>query len=307
MAKKYSLAAFAAIILLSFISCSKDWEAQKPVYLSIPEIRLNTDYVSEGTSNSRITTVWIYANGDAVGVFELPCTVPAILNEGNNEITMYAGINLNGTSSSRAIYEGFEPLQFDLNYTPSGRAVADTIEIDSANRVTGYLSRITVNIIEDFDGAGLNFEKTGGSDTNLRKTGINDPNNFLNLQNPAEDNGRAGILYTTTNNDLAEVASVKSLQLPVGGENVYLEMNYKCNIPFIVGVISDVPGATIQQATAVVTPKSDWNKIYINLVTEVSSQPTALGYKIYFRADHQDGLDTGRVFLDNLKLVYQRL
>ncbi len=304
MAKKYSLAAFAALFIVLFNSCSKDWEAQKPVYLSVPEILLNTDYVSEGTSNSKVTTVWIYANGDAVGVFELPCVVPAILSEGDNEITMYAGINLNGIAASRAIYEGFEALKFTLNYTPSGKAESDTILIDSANRVTSYTNRVTVNLVETFDGAGLNFEKTSKSDTNLRKTNLSDPDNYVNPQNPAESNGRAGILYTTKSKDLAEVVSVKALQLPGGGANVYLEMNYKCNVPFIVGVFADVAGSTIQQPTLYITPKSEWNKIYVNLVSEVSSQTNATGYKIYFRADHDDDLDTGKVFLDNLKLVY---
>ncbi len=304
MAKKYSLAAFAALFTILFISCSKGWEAQKPVYLSIPEILLNTDYVSEGTSNSKITTVWIYANGDAVGVFELPCVVPAIVNEGNNEITMYAGINLNGIAASRAIYEGFEAMDFTLNYSPSGQADADTILIDAANRVTSYTSRVTVNLVETFDGAGLNFEKSNISDTNLRKTDANDPNNFVNLQDTSENSGRAGILYTSKSKDLAEVVSVKALQLPGGGSNVYLEMNYKCNVPFIVGVIADVNGSDFQQPTLYITPKSEWNKIYVNLVTEVSSVTNANGYKIYFRADHDDNLDTGKVYLDNLKLVY---
>ncbi len=304
MARKYSLAAFAALFIILFISCSKDWEAQKPVYLSVPEILLSTDYVSEGTSSSKMTTVWIYANGDAVGVFELPCVVPAILKEGDNEITMYPGINLNGIAASRAIYEGFEGMKFTLNYSPSGSVEADTILIDSANRVTTYTDRVTVNLLEDFDGAGLNFEKTGKSDTNLRKTDLNNTNNFVNPQNPSEPNGRAGILYTSKSRDLAEVVLVKSLQLPIGGANVYLEMNYKSNVPFIVGVFADVSGTAVQQPTLYITPKDEWNKIYVNLVSEVSSQSDASGYKIYFRADHDDNLDTGKVFLDNLKLVY---
>ena len=304
MAKNYFLTALAVAFLFALTSCSKSWEVDKPVYISVPEIWLETDYLKEGTSNSKITTAWILANGEPIGAFELPCTVPALLKEGENQITIYAGINLNGVSSSRAIYEGFEIMRFSQNYTPSGSVNADTVVIDSINRVTRYLDRVTVNLIENFDGAGLNFEKTGISDTNLRKTEANDPNNFENLQEPGEDNGRAGILFTNKSQDLAEVVSVKSLQLPVGGSNVYLELNYKNNIPFIVGVIADIPGGTSQMATAYVNARQDWNKIYINLVNEVSSVTNATGYKIYFRADHDDNIDTGRVFLDNVKLVY---
>lgn len=303
MAKIYPLAALAVLFGLLFTSCSKDREAEKPVYLSIPEILLTTDYISEGTSSNKITTVWIVVNGDPAGVFEIPCTVPVLLNEGNNRITLHPGINLNGITSTRAIYEGYESMNFDLTYSPSGKATADTLLIEEANRTTKYLDRITVNVFEDFDGTGLNLEKTPRSDTNIRKTS-DTTEIFINSQNPNEDNGKAGVLYVTKSRDFGEIATTEEFQLPIGGANVYLEMNYKCNIPFIVGVIANNPDGIVQQPTYAVAPKEDWNKIYINLVTEVSANNNASGYKIFFMAEHIEGVDTGKVFMDNLKLVY---
>ena len=304
MAKIYPLAtALAVVFCFLFTSCSKDWEAEKPVYLSIPEIDLTTDYISEGTSSNKITTVWIFVNGDPAGVFEMPCTVPVLLNEGNNRITLHPGINLNGITSTRAIYEGYESMNFDLTYSPSGKATADTILIEEANRTTTYLDRMTVRVFENFDGTGLNLEKTSRSDTNIRK--ISDSSEiFVNLQNPNEENGKAGVLYVNKSRDFAEIATTEEFQLPIGGANVYLEMNYKCNIPFIVGIIANNPGGIVQQPTFAVAPKADWNKIYINLVTDISANNNANGYKIFFMAEHIEGVDTGKVFMDNLKLVY---
>ncbi len=305
MAKKYSLAALAALFIVLLSSCSKDREAQKPVYISVPKIFLNTDYQTEGTSSNKITTVWIVANGNPVGVFELPCTVPALLNEGNNEITLYPGINLNGITSSRAIYESFEPMEFTLNYSPSGKEVADTMVVDSVNRTTSYMPRFTIDLVEDFDGSGLNLEKTNRSDTNARKTS-DSSEIFINYQNLSENNGSAGVVYVNKSKDFAELATVKSYSLPIGGSNVYLEMNYKCNIPFIVGVISDGLQGTVQQPTLLISPKADWNKIYVNLVTEISSQSSSATHKVFFLIEHRNeyGVDTGKVYLDNLKLVY---
>lgn len=302
MAKHYSLTAIAVLLIICMSSCSKNEEAQKPVYLSIPGLSVKTDYQSEGTSDQKITTVWILANGKAVGSFELPCIIPAFLKEGSNHIKLYPGINLNGISNTRAIYEGFRPIEFDTTYIPSGKSSADTLLIDSINRVTGYNDKVTINILEDFDQIGLNLAKTSRSKTNIE---ITSKGAFINPSDSSEDNGKSGMLYTTPDKDLAEIASIENYEdFPIGGANVYLEMNYKCNIPFTVGIIANTPTGVEQLATLTVYPKESWNKIYVNLVTEVSSVSNADSYKIFFLAEHNNALDTGKVFLDNLKLVY---
>lgn len=304
MAKKYASSIFAilAIAAISF-SCSKDREASRPVYLDIPELKLDTDYLTEGTSSSKLTTGWVQVNGDLVGAFEIPFTVPVILNQGKNDIKIYPGINLNGISSTRAIYVGFEDYSYSVDYTPS-TGDADTISFDSIQRITSYNSFVTIDPVEYFDSPGINLEKSVRSDTNAQK--VSDTSKvFINHQKPSEENGNAGALYTTNSKDVAELITIKSYQLPIGGANVYLEMNYKSNMPFTVGVVSLMQnGQHKQEPTVVINPKEDWNKIYINLVTEVSGNSNATGYKIFFYARHTTGSEVGAVYLDNLKLVY---
>ena len=300
MAKKYSL--FAGLILLCLLvsSCSKDYTAQKPVYISIPDIEVQTNYLEKGTAHSKITSVWMYINGEHQGTYELPCTVPVLLPEGTADITLYPGINLNGTSSARAVYEAYEQINLQYTHTASATANADTFEIPDAQRITSYTETAEVIILENFDDAGTNFEKTPEGNAGVVEAPKSEAFTY-----PSEDNGKAGVLYTTNAKRLAEVASVKTYNLPAGGRNVYLELTYKCNQPFRVGVIANYGSSTPQkQVTAQVNTKESWNKIYVNLVTELTSLSGADNYKIFIGSQHATDQDTGWVYLDNLKLVY---
>ncbi len=305
MAKKYLHTAIAAILLFALLGCAKESkEAKKPVYFSIQDMFVNTNYSTEGTSHMQITTVWLEVNGKSIGAFEMPATPPVILNEGSNKIRFYEGITMNGIDASRAIYDRLDYIEFSLDYTPSGKEDSDTIVFDRNQLTTNYASFATIDILETFDNAGLSFEKSGDSDTSIVKN--NNPADwFTNPQDPSEDNGRCGSLYTNSKSDYAEIATVNAYSLPSGGLNVYLEMNYQSNIPMIVGVIAETSTGNIEQkATLGINPKEEWNKIYVNLVTETSSYFDGAKFKIFIAAKHQSGLDTGYVNLDNLKLVY---
>ena len=299
MANRYVWLAFiASIIILS--SCSTDkYSASRPVYFDVPDFELETDYLSEGTSNSKITTIWIYVDNDLEGTYELPTSAPVLMEEGPHTIRIFPGINLNGISSSRAIYTFFERSLFDTTLSSE----VDTFLLPLEYRRTNYTASTTVEILEDFDEAGINLLPTATSDTGIVK--ITDASLvFNNPQDPSEDNGKAGAMFTSSSVRKAEVSSVQTYDLPRNGENVYLEMNYRCNEAFIVGVFANNIAGNTQQATVIVNPKEVWNKIYINLVTELTSFRDADNFSIFFGAIHDSKNDTGFIYLDNLKLVY---
>lgn len=299
MAYRYAWLA-ATAILFSVISCSRDkYLATRPVYFSMPDYQLVTNYNDEGTSNSSITTAWIYVDNDLEGVYEVPLAAPVLLEPGPHTIRIFPGINLNGVSSSRAIYGFFERELFDTTLPGD----LDTFNLPLKYRRTNYTANSTVEIMEDFDEAGINLQATDIADTGIVK--ISDSSLvFTNPQQPGENNGRAGAMFTTSVFRQAEVASVRTYNLPKNGDNVYLEMNYRCNQEFLIGVIANQPGGVSQQATVVVNPKETWNKIYINLVTELTAFRDADNFRIFIGTIHNSGNETGWVYLDNLKLVY---
>lgn len=301
MANRYALTALVAAFIIALSSCSTDnYSASRPVYFSVPDFELETNYLDEGTSNSKITTVWIYQDNELQGTYEIPFTVPVIVNEGQTHTyRVFPGINLNGISSSRAIYEFFDRQIFDTAL-PGG---LDTFLLPVEYRRTNYTASSTVTILENFDEAGLNLAATSGSDTNIRKVSAPDLV-FQNPQEPSEDNGRCGVLTTSSSLLKAEVASVSTYNLPTNGDNVYLELNYRCNQQFVVGVIANGLSGASQQPTVVINPREEWNKIYINLVTELNANREADNFNIFLGTIHDSQNDTGWVYLDNLKLVY---
>src|SRR5690606_38914333 len=171
MAKNYLKAAFAVIFLFTLLGCAKkSKEAKKPVYLSIQDMYVNTNYSTEGTSHQQITTVWLEVNGKSIGAYEMPATPPVILNEGSNDVRLYEGITMNGIDASRAIYDRLDYIDLVIDYVPSGKEDADTIVLDKNQLTTNYASFAQIDILETFDNAGLSFEKTSRSDTNIIKS-----------------------------------------------------------------------------------------------------------------------------------------
>lgn len=296
MAKNLSLAilVFATI----FISCKKEnLIATKPAYLSIPDLDLKTDYPEEGTAHSKITTVWVFANDLSIGVFNLPCIIP-ILEEGNTKIEVYAGVNMNGIDATRVLYSPYKKFEEIVNLGVLDTSFLVPSQIPEIN----YSDLATVIIVEDFDETGQNLTKTIRSDTNLSRT--NAPSEIFINPDDIEDNGKAGVFTLSGNNTFFEAATTEIYDLPKASQSVYLEMTYKNEIPITIGVIAQNPGGSKQEQTIYLYESEDWNKIYINLVTEVSSNPAALGYKIFLGGIKPASMDSAKVYLDNLKLVY---
>jgi len=302
MAKKLLLHfVLCCIIVFLITSCNKDkLEAPLATYLSIPGIGLSTDSVSEGSNHHKINTVWIVINNKEMGTYDLPCTIPVQLDEGDNDVVIFPGIYLNGNSSQRAIYDPYNILSFTLSDTLINKPL-DTIVVADTSLITTYKSFKSIEILESFDESGINLEATAKSDTSILKT--NDPSKiFVNPQTGLND-GNVGEIILSGNQNLAEFATVESYQIPIDRANAYVEVSYRSNVPITVGVIADVRSQIIQAPTVVILPKNEWNKIYINLISEITAY-NASNYKIFFGVTKPSNIDTAKVYLDNLKLVY---
>ncbi len=285
------------ILVGLFAGCNR--QAEVPVYLRIDDFKVETDFSTEGTASSKITTVWVEINGQEIGAYELPVVAPVIANGATN-VRIRPGINLNGQLALRNQYEFYDSWNQNMDLEPGSEVL-----IKSGNNdfpVTGYSSFADIIKVEDFEGAGVNFEPTSGSDTALRVT--EDANEIFSEPGLVEVNKKSGKVVVPAGPALAEFQSINSYDLPKFNQNVYLEVNYKCDIPVLFGVIVN-EGLLVTKAPVVtVLPTDDWNKIYINLVTEVSAYPNALDYRIFFGALNGDELNEKTFYLDNLKLVY---
>jgi hypothetical protein len=82
----------------------------------------------------------------------------------------------------------------------------------------------------------------------------------------------------------------------------YLEMNYKCDQAFEVGLYGTLLATTVFYYKWKVNPKDYWNKIYLDMGSDVNSLG-ADNYQILIRAVYDNTLTASHIYLDNIKLV----
>jgi len=273
-----------------FCSCNIINPTEKiPAYISIDTFLLNTDVGLQGSNAAKITDAWIYVNDNPIGVFELPCKIPALV-EGNSKISVGPGIKINGISATRAVYPFYKNYFTEVDLIPEGE-----IKISP---VTTYFDSVSFAFKTNFDNAaGIALEATPRSDTSLEIT-----------TNPIEIFEGSGSLKAVLDQDSAylEFRQVDAVQLPKQGAFVFLEMNYKCtdllNVVLYSNYISAAPHI---DNILTLNPTENWNKIYIDLTKYVSTQVNASSYQVYFTAAKLGGTEPIIVFMDNLKIVAQ--
>ncbi len=275
-------------LTLQLLVTSCSWfenDVQVPSYIHIPEYTFEA-IPSEGTSSYNITDAWVYVNGQKIGAFELPATVPVLAN-GNCEIDIFPGIKLNGTAATRAVYT------FYTRFSTSAVLYPDSTITIIPSSV--YVNGLSFDFIEDFESVGVIFEKTNRSDTTLHK--INDPQNVL-------EGLYSGHIALETDRPFCEVNSLNSYTLPQGGGFSFIELDCKSTIPFFIGVNANEFGFSTQHPIVVITPSDKWKKIYVNLTPTVSRLQSAINFNIFIASQLEDGDTEGKIWIDNIKLLH---
>ncbi len=292
----YKKTLFSVLLLLALLqaACST-FDKQEPIpsYIRITGIDLKTPTDnSQGSSSSNITDAWVYINDNLQGVYPMPTKFPVLLT-GSAKLSIRSGIVQNGIDATRIDY-------------PFYNAWDTTIELKEKEilslkpRINGYRSGTVFHLNEDFEGLGLNFEKTSSSINDIYKT-----------SNPAiifEGNncGKFEILSGSVD---VTIATTNYYNLPKQGANVFLELNYNINQDMEVGVFAQ-EGAQIKQspvlglrATTNDQGINTWKKVYVDLTQAISNEVFATGYKIYFYAKQAKGVSSPIFYIDNVKLI----
>jgi len=276
---------FFIIVGIIISSCSKeDYEAQIPTYISIDNISLTTDQLTEGSASSNIVDAWVFINDDFVGVYELPAKFP-VLKEGNKTIKVYAGIKDNGISTTRKKYLLYSPYEEQIDLVKG-----ETITL---NPVVTYQSSANFTWIEDFENPSLSFLYTSGSDTIINKTSSN-----------VFEGSYSGEISLTDNMDFFEATSVGYSTIPRQGQPVYLELDFKTNEQLTLGVYI----GTSQQALVTLNTTSSWKKIYINLTELINAGSSTAEVKVFLGIREGSGVtfltSNPEIYIDNIKLVH---
>jgi hypothetical protein len=263
-----------------------------PSYLRIDSIGFITDDDLQGTSSQKFVDAWVYVDDDLVGGFELPALIP-VLQEGKHKLEIRPGILLNGISDTRAPYPCILPMEFtDFELFP-----------DSTVRAYGtstYQENAEFVWMEDFEDASLSIRRSINSDTGIVRTDI--PGIFTD-----EFSEYSGLTSLDNTHMFAQLISDDgngSGFVFDRGDFIFLELNYRNNIPLVVGVYIKLKDNTVEERPFLVVNTSDeWNKIYVNFTPIVNETNNADNYTVYIEAALTGGSTEAFFMLDNIKLV----
>lgn len=269
-------------------------EEPVPAYLHLPGVSVQTAEAVEGTASSNITEAWVSVNGDFVGAYALPATLPVIA-EGTAEVIVQAGVKDNGLGSTPDIYPFFNNFEVVTELQPN---IADTIR-----PVFEYSENTQFAFIEPFEEGAHIFEE-------IRRGSINQ----MSQETDGAFEGRSLRIELDTTASIIEAATLDRYTGLTSNTttSVYLEVNYKSDIPVTFGIIGHqaggLPGAGEAVFLSGFNPSGEWKKIYFNLsVAVVESRLSE--FQIVFQAaipveQGQFARDEAVVMMDNIKLLH---
>ncbi len=293
--KKYTAAVLFLGMITFWNSCTLfDEPEPQAAFLHLSGIDLSTTS-NEGSASSKINIAWVYVNDKFLGGFQMPVTIP-VLEDGAATVLIDPGINANGVSFTPDLYPFYKRIEFNHNFTPG--------KVDTFSFTTQYSDLTEFAFIEDFSSSTHLFSDDRDDDTET----------FIAITSEDAFEGNSGLIRLTKTHPVAIVATnydrIKLDNLPRNGLPAWLEVNYKTDVPVVIGVIAyDAIGSASNFPEFGINPRNDWNKIYFNM-SDLLLQQNLRSFQIYVSAaiPRENGefkQDEGSVYLDNIKLVYR--
>ena len=276
----------APLLLLLMASCGKDGGTPSFIRIGAPKAQK-----ADGSElvPSAVTDFWVYANDQAIGVWQADRRIP-VLADGTTNIKLVAGVRKNGITIDRIQYPFYATWSQDVELTLGQETKVEPV-------FTYYAAPVWS---EGFDGAGHSFDITGSDTTFHIFEGTSDSADIL--VGPKA----AGILLDTEH-DYFRAATTAAPAFPLGTSPTFLEIDYRSDTRFLVGVKYDVGTTPVTlpylfvNATGSVGGTLPWGHIYIDLATPWGGGGTT-NRQFYIEAQLENGATSGRITLDNLNV-----
>lgn len=277
------------ILLVAFALTSCNPDEREPAYLVINAVKVSSNPQTQGSNCSNIKDVWVYVDNQYLGTYQLPARIP-VLEEGTKNVILRAGILENGISATHSAYPLYNSDNRSINFIPGQETTIDTFNV-------AYFPALIYTWYEDFekDAVGGGFSLSPEPNNNLAPLATDSVDVFegvrclkmkvdgTNYVSDIETNGDGYVLYR--------------------GKDIYLEMNYKCDYEFTVGLRGMLANDKRNIPVLLFNPSPNWKKIYINVSKFVNSNYDVPKFKIYFYLTTPPGGAEATVYLDNLKLI----
>jgi hypothetical protein len=263
-----------------------------PSYIRIEKFEFTLTDVAFGAPTTKITDAWVYVNEELVGAYELPAEFP-VLAKGMAKVSIRPGIKMNGVAATRVMYNFYIPYTTNVALKPK--------EITTITPTTSYHPSTTVAWLADFEGE-MKIDTLPNSNLDIEFEISS------SIINPSINGFACGKIGLTKDKNFFAATSLRNFpfELPKNGQSVFLEMDYKNDQNFSVGVMAINPLADQAITIMHLRPSATWNKIYINLTTtlQLPANFEAKGYYFYTFAALNDSLSQANIYIDNLKILY---
>ncbi|MCB0561074.1 MAG: hypothetical protein H6573_21435 [Lewinellaceae bacterium] len=293
--KRWTGAGIGILAMVALASCDViNPEEDIPAYIYVPDIELQTNNISEGTNSEKITDVWLSLDGGFLGAYPLPALIP-LLETGNRELILQAGIKDNGINSTPEIYPFYESLTYTQTLVSN--------EVDTIRPVTRYQDAAKFAFIENFERSAHLFQDVRRgqlSQIQLVTEGVFEGSQSLRIRLDTS----SSVVEVATNARYSELTKQSPL--------VYLEVNYRSDVPVVFGVIGHEANGLPSQGDIAFdpgfSPREDWNKIYFNLsrmIIDVNREEYQVVLQAFIPIENgQLTRNSAEVWLDNIKLVH---
>ena len=265
------------ILILAIFACEKEDTTGIPAYIKIDKITL-----SDTTITENITDAWVSINGINKGVHELPANFP-VFNIGNVEVKIYAGIKDNGIAAQRVSYPFYNAYIENTTLFPDSITIINPIVTVKEN-ISGKFDDFDPSY--SFNADSCCFQKS--------------PNG------PYENYGSLTLSDSILITEIAYKNHPLSFDdVPQQGSPTYLELDYKNNTRFLVGMYINFPNSpTLEKGLLWVNPKDDWNKIYINLTETVTESVGAQNFSVFIKMQRDFDLNENKLDFDNIRIIH---
>ncbi len=277
--------------VLASLSACKDEAEQIPAYLRIQPFTVNEP---GGVGWQEITDGWLYVNGEFLGAYTLPATVP-VLAEGESEVFIYPGVKENGINYTPNLYLFMKRYETKVNLSgPNQTTIQPSTAYDLA-------------AVFPYEGRG----DLDGSPTLQIIDRDGDTGSTFSLTTNGAFSGKSLLMAVDTAHPTIDISTEKVALPSTAAQEVWLELHHNNDIPFTLNLLGSSSGSTAEYAQAVYrfNETDGWNKIYINL-TEFLIAAAQDEYSLYIHVtlpkDEKGNYSTtnGKVLLDNLRLVH---
>lgn len=290
---------FVVVFVLSlFLGCAKlNPKIAVPSYLQIDNYSVITDTNTQGTNNQKFSDVLVESSTSNYGYYPMPGKIP-LLFTGATYLIIRPVIKVNGVSALRLDYPFMKGYDTTFALT-SG-------QVTKITPVFKYYPTLNFKFIEDFENT-LSYKMVNSNSADTFGFKIATNSSYPGSQ--MAGSSRCMLMQLDANHTLCQAQSFYAYTLPNDGANIYLEINYKSNTDFEVGLIgTDNPSGALKDQRSIggANASAGWNKIYFSLGDITRVPPTYPFYYVYFyKGNYDPATTTNQIFIDNIKLISQ--